>query len=134
GANSGEYFSEAHHTGSKDPWEVTVTVPDPQKTYSLTWSNLNGMPRSTRLILVDMATGHRQYLSASSGYSFSPGNTTTRKFQIIPEDRTRGGLRIGNVITRQTRAANGTAVQIGFELSVGADVTTEIRSATGAVI
>ena len=44
-------------------WEVAVYTPEPSKPYTLTWSNLADVPRSTRLILVDTSTGRRQYLT-----------------------------------------------------------------------
>jgi hypothetical protein len=133
GANAGDYFSDIHKTGTSDPWEITVYAPQPDKTYTLTWPNLKAMPRTTRLVLVDMATGQRQYLQGSSGYSFTPGSAATRKFQVIAEDRVRGSLRIMNVVARPTRAAGG-SVQIGFDLSAGATVTTDIRGADGRTI
>lgn len=133
GAGAGDYISEIKKTGSRDPWEMTVYTPDPTKTYTLSWSNLSGVPRNTRLLLVDKSTGQRQYLNSSSGYSFTPGNSTTRAFQIVAESRTRNPLRIFNVFARTSRAAGG-AVEISYELSQGATVTAEIRGANGQVV
>jgi hypothetical protein len=87
GANAGEYFSDIRRPGTRDPWEVTVFTPEPEKTYTLNWGNLSGVPRSTRLVLVDVATGKRQYLQGASGYSFQSGNAPTRRFQIVAEER-----------------------------------------------
>src|SRR5206468_4212930 len=62
------------------------------------------------------------------------GRTSTPKVRSLPAERRRGGWRIGNGVSRQARAAGGTGVQISFDLSMGADVTPEIRSGGGQVI
>ncbi len=133
GSNAGDYITDIRRNGTHDPWEITVYAPDPAKTYTLSWADLSRVPRGTRLILVDKATNQRQYLNSSSGYSFVPGSSPTRQFQIVAEDRTRNSLRIFNVLARPTRAAGGT-VEINYELSQGATVTAEIRSANGQVV
>lgn len=133
GANAGDYITDIRRTGSRDPWEISVYTPDPSKTYTLSWADLTRVPRTTRLVLVDKSTGQRQYLSSASGYSFVPGSSTTRSFQIVAEDRTRTMLRIYNVLARPTRAAGG-AVELSYELSQGATVTAEIRAANGKLI
>jgi hypothetical protein len=132
GANAGEYYSDIHRAGSKDPWVVSVYTPNPTRSYTLTWSSLNNVPRTTRLILVDMATGARQYMQSSSGYSFVPGNSPTRKFQIITEERTRGSLQILNIVTRQSRGAS--TIEMSYDLTQGATVTTEIKGMDGRTV
>ena len=134
GANSGAYLSDVRPLGSREAWELTLQTPQSSQPYTLTWGNLNSVPRGTRLVLVDEATGRRQYLENSSGYSFTPGSAATRKFRIEVENRGRNGLRVLNVLARQTRSAAGSRVDISYELSAGADVTAEVRDASGKLI
>lgn len=134
GANAGDYFSDIRRPGTREPWELTVYTPEPEKTYTLSWENLNGVPRSTRLVLVDVATGKRQYLQGASGYSFQSGNAPTRRFQIVAEERGRSALRIMRVQARVSRAGGGRTVEIAFDLSQGATVTTQIRGGNGQMV
>jgi len=132
GAGAGAYYSDIRRIGARDAWEVTVYTPDPAKPYTLTWGNLARVPRSTRLVLVDTATNARRYLHTSSGYTFTPGSASVRKFRVLVEDRGRHALRIFNVAARPTRA--GGPVQISYELSAGADVRADILAPTGRVV
>jgi hypothetical protein len=132
GANSGDYLSDIRRTGSADPWELTVTTPDPRKSYTLTWADLNLVPRNTRLVLVDTATGQRQYMQGSSGYTFTPGTGATRVFRVQVEQRGASGLQVRNLSVRQTRS--GGALELSYDLSSGATVVAEIRGADGRVI
>jgi hypothetical protein len=134
GANGGRYYSDIRATGSRDAWEVTVFTPQQNKTYTLTWSDLSSVPRNTRLILVDSATGHKQYLQSSSSYSFSSGQSATRKFRIEPETRSAGALRVMNVAARVSRGVGVSTVEIGYDLNQSATVSTEIRGADGRMV
>ena len=132
GRDAGAYFSDIHPTSSVQPWEITVTVPDPQKSYTVTWPAINKVPRSIRLVLEDTATGIRKYLQGSSGYSFTAGSSSTRRFKILAERRDTSALRILNIDTRQTRGAG--AMRIAYQLTGSASVSASIRSADGRVI
>lgn len=134
GANAGDYFSDIRRPGTREPWELTVYTPEPEKTYTLSWGNLSGVPRSTQLVLVDVATGRRQYLQGASGYSFQSGNAPIRRFQIVAEERGRTALRIMRVQARVSRAVGGRTVEIAFDLSQGATVTTQIRGGNGQIV
>ena len=134
GQNAGAYLSDIKPLGSREGWEITLNAPESAQQYTLTWGGLVGVPRTTRLVLVDSATGRRQYMENSSGYTFTPGNAASRKFRIEVEDRGRNGLRIMNVLARQNRSAAGSRVDISYELSAGANLTAEIRDAAGKVI
>ena len=134
GERSGEYLSDVKPLGSREGWEVTLNTPESTQQYTLSWGNLSGIPRTTRLVLIDSATGRRQYMENSSGYTFTPGSAVTRKFRIEVEDRRRNGIRIMNVLARQNRSAGGSRVDISYELSTGAEITAEIKDASGRVI
>lgn len=134
--NAGDYFSDIRRTGSTQTWELSVYTPDPNQTYTLTWNDASRVPRNMRLLLVDTTSGQKQYLQGASSYSFTPGSATTRKFQIVAEDRTRSTLRIMNLNVRPTRAA-GTGsgpIAISFDLSQGATLETEIRGVNGGKV
>jgi hypothetical protein len=130
--NSGDYLTEFHQPNSQDSWEVTVNTPTPQRTYMLTWQNIQNVPRTTRLIMQDVATGKRFYLNGTSSYSFNSGTATTRMFKITPEIRTANPLRIINVFSSTSRAAN--SMEISFDLTQSATVSATILDASGKVV
>jgi len=134
GANAGVYYSDVRRSGSRDPWEVTVHTPEPNKRYTLSWRNLTGVPRSIRLLLEDTATGRRLYLQTASSYTFTASGSSTRKFRIIAEDRGRMSLRIFNVVARPSRAVGSRTVEIAYDLTAGAEVTTYVRAANGRLV
>ncbi len=135
GAHAGEYFSEIHRTGSRDLWALTVYTPQTDNSYTLNWGSLSTVPRTTRLVLVDPATGRRQYLQSSSGYIFSAGGATSRTFQIVPEQRGANGLRVMNVMARpQGRGVGGSSIAISYDVSASAEVSASILGANGRTI
>lgn len=132
GADSGEYFSDIQPLGARTAWELTALCPDPEATYTLSWPDLNQVPRNVRLVLHDLATGTRRYLDSSSGYTFAPGGSPTRRFRIEAENRSRAALRILHLTARPNRSSG--ALQIGFELTQGASVSATVRGGSGSLV
>jgi hypothetical protein len=134
GDQSGLYYSDIRATGDRMPWRVTVHTPTPNGTYTLRWSRSGSVPRSTRLCLVDVATGRRQYMHTTSSYSFEAGGTATRVFEVIPELRGAQALRILNARAEQSRASGGRSVNLSFDLSSAASVTAQIADTSGRTV
>lgn len=134
GANNGRYYSDIRATGSRDAWEVTLYTPKPHQSYTLNWSDLTSVPRATRLILVDPATGKRQYMQSTSSYTFSSGDGPSRKLQILPEQRGAGVLQIMNMIARTSRGVGAGTVEVAYDLNQSASVTAEIRGIDGRMV
>ena len=133
GAQSGAYYSDVRASGSREPWELTVTTPAPNATYTLSWSGAASVPRSTRLVLVDTATGTRRYLQGASSIAFTTGAEGVRRFRVEVEDRGRHALRIVAGPARLTRAGTGMA-RVGVTLTSGALLDAVVRSADGRVV
>jgi hypothetical protein len=134
GTNAGEYYSDIRSQSNRDAWTLYVETPNANQSYTLSWGDLSRVPRTTRLILLDKSTGQRQYLNSTSSYTFNSGTTGSRRFDILPEIRSGSVLRITNVVAKPTRADGRGTVEIAYQLTQTAQVTTEIRSASGQVI
>ncbi len=128
---AGGYYSDIRAVGDRSPWRITVRTPNPNGTYTLRWSQIGTVPRSTRLSLVDTATGQRRYLHAASSYQFAATGSGTRVFEVIPELRGAGACRIMNLRAEQSRSTGGRSVSVAFDLSASATVTAHITDAAG---
>ena len=134
GKAAGNYMTEVHPVDDNTPWEMTVTVPDPKKTYTLTWSSLATVSRTVQLMLVDETTGAQQFMRSASSYSFTPGGTSTRKFKVVAEPGSLGRLTIQDIVIQASSRAPGSPMQIRFNLSQGATVNTEIMASNGKAV
>ena len=132
--NAGDYYSDIRNSTSSASWTLTAKTPAPNTTYTLTWGNLTSVPRSVRLVLNDLATGRRQYMQTSSGYSFSQTSSGTRRFRIDVERHGASALRITGLSARASRSAGSRSVTVGFSLSQGATIDARIHSANGHTI
>ncbi|MCS6775331.1 MAG: FlgD immunoglobulin-like domain containing protein [Chloroherpetonaceae bacterium] len=132
GAAESEFLTDIRRTGQRSTWDVKVTVPEPDREYTLGWSLAGGIPRGMRLTLIDTENGVRRVMNNSSSYTFRAGREAlARRFQIIAEPRAAGRVRILNVSAVPTPATGGRAVPavaISYELSDVADTVVEIRS------
>lgn len=132
GASSGRYYSDIRSQGERSAWRLTVSAPEPQATYTLRWSLPGSMPRTTRLVLVDTATGRRQYMHTASSLTFSAGGSPTRVFEIRPEERGSGACRILNPRVTASRGAG--AMGVSFDISTSATVNVTVIGSSGGVI
>lgn len=132
GPNSGEYLSDIRSVNQKNTWNISVNVPEPNRSYTLTWNNFADVSRKVNLTLMDTVTGRRIFMRTNSSYTFNPGNTTTRNFQIIADPRYFGALRITDVVAQPSRAAG--VINFAFNLSEAAQVNADIRTADGRII
>lgn len=133
GSASGNYYSDIHQPGSSTPWVLTAATPVSNGKYTISWQGVAAMPRSTRLVLVDLTSNRRLYLNSASSYTFTASGSS-RSFRIETENRSRTALRIQNVSLRTTRGTGARTVTLGFELTSGADVTARILGHDGRSI
>lgn len=127
----GDFLSDIRRTGARAEWNVTVSVPQTQQPYTLTWPGTAKVPRGTRLTLVDKTTGSRTFMNNASSYAFTPGkDEVTRQFQIVAEPRSSSALTITNLGVERPLAGPGRAASntvIHYELSTEAQTTVNIR-------
>ena len=98
GENGDGLLADVRRSATRAQWDVLVSVPEPQQTYTLAWNGTATLPKGTRLTLVDPMTGARQLMHRATSYTFQTGkDERTRRFQILVEPRALGRLRITNV-------------------------------------
>jgi len=98
---------------------------------TLTWPNLNTLPKDVQARLVDTATGITRSINQSSGYTFNANGGTTRQFKVQLQSGTQSTATIGNVVvSRPTRSPNS-PFAITYTLSGSATTSIRILSASG---
>lgn len=134
----GSFLSDVRRTASRSQWTLTVTVPQSEQTYTLTWGSLATLPRGTHLSIQDLTSKTTQVMNNSSALSFQTAKgETTRQFLITAVPRSANRLAIRNLSATtplQTggRAAN-VVVTVSYELTVAAETQVQVRLA-GRVI
>ena len=133
----GDFLSDIRHSDVRAQWNVNVSVPKAQETYTLSWNGAARVPKGTRLTLVDTTNGSRIIMNTSASYTFTTAqNEITRQFQIVAEPRTASHLFIRNIAVDRPLVGPGRAAAtavIHYELSTDAQTTVNIRL-NGAVI
>ncbi len=132
GTAEGRYYSDIRSSGDRRAWSVTVSTPLPNTDYTLRWSLPPTLPRTTRLVLLDSATGRRRYMHADTSLVFNSGESPTRRFLVIPEMRGADVCRILNPRVTPSRAPG--AVSVSFDVTTAAAVAVAVRSTSGLVI
>ena len=128
----GDFLTDIRRANTKSQWDVAVTVPAPNASYTLSWNGTATLPRNMHLTLVDTETGARQLMNSSSSYAFRAGSALTRHFQIVAEPHLAGHLFIRNVAVLTPRNTGGRAIRsmtISYELTADAEANIEILSA-----
>ncbi|MCW3054791.1 MAG: FlgD Ig-like domain, partial [Chthonomonadales bacterium] len=133
----GDFISDIRHSDVRAQWNVNVSVPKAQETYTLSWNGAARVPKGTRLTLVDPTNGSRIVMNTSASYTFTTAqNEVTRQFQIVAEPRTAGHLFIRNIAVDRPLVGPGRAAStavIHYELSADAQTSVNI-SVNGRVI
>ncbi|OYT75672.1 MAG: hypothetical protein CFK49_01985 [Armatimonadetes bacterium JP3_11] len=112
-------------------WEIEVVTDQPDAEVTLQWSQVRPLPRATRLILVDQATGERVSMIHTSSYRFRTGENSRRRFLIEALPARAGRLQISSVAVSQTR---GNQFSVQYALNDDATVQVLVQDATGKVI
>lgn len=128
GALAGRYAVDMRRSGARTAWNLQVHTPAPEMDVTLTWSDLRSVPKGTRLMLVDNATGRRYNLRTVSSVTLRTDQTGTRSLQLVAEPQSGSVLRITALRAQRTR---GGAYSIQFTLSADAQVQAEVLSASG---
>jgi hypothetical protein len=115
-------------------WNVEVDTDLTNEEVTLTWPNVQEIPRSLRLTLTDLETNHSVYLRARSSYRFrADSRGTARRFLLTASSDPGAALRILNL--RQLPGRAPTRGQtLSFTLSSAAEVRVTIRSGAGRVV
>jgi hypothetical protein len=98
---------------------------------TVTWPNLNTIPKNVRLRVTDPATNVTRLLRQTSGYTFRMDKPGTRALNLTLETGGSDIAVIGNVVVSRAGRASNAPVTVAYTL--GADATTSIRilSASG---
>jgi len=134
GSGSGRYYSDIRGQGDRGPWRLTVRTPVPGQVYTLSWMLPGSLPRTTRLCLVDTATGRRQYMHARTSVQFSSGDAPSRVFEIVSERRGADVCRLLNPRVTASRTGSSGAVSVSCEVTAAATVTATVVSGHGTVV
>lgn len=129
GVPEGRYISDIRGSGSRSAWRLVVQTPRPEETYTLTWNVPGSLPRTTRLCLVDTASGRRQYLHASSSLTFNSGRAATRVFEVLPEERGPNACRLLNPRITPSRATG--IVRLTVDITSAATITASVVGSSG---
>jgi hypothetical protein len=133
-----DYLTDIRKSNTSSTWNVTVDLPQGQKSYTLAWGATARLPRGTRLTLTDMTTKATQLMNATTQYAFTPAQgETSRNFQISvqPNGLSRiaiTNLRVDAPMMRGGRAA--VSATISYEATGVAQASIQIRGATGRVV
>ncbi len=112
-------------------WDFVVECDEPKgQELTLTWSELNSVPSSFRLWLVDTSSGQVLSLRSTSAYRFRM-DTHQRKFKLIAET-SRSPLRFVGVRALPLKGSRGAIIQ--GSLTSPANLTVTIRSLTGRTV
>ncbi len=111
-------------------WRFEVVTDRPGETVTLSWPDLGGVPRDTRLVLVDEQSGQRRQMRTSASVSFRAGDTP-RRYRIEAEPAAAAPLAISGLGMLPVR---GGGRSITYTLSAGGTVSVTITSPTGRVL
>lgn len=130
GSYSGRYAVDVRRSGST-VWELQVNTPHPDTEFTLSWNDLRQVPRETRLVLIDSATGRRYNLRTLASLTLRTDQTGTRRLQLLAELNVGSALRITALRAQRTR---GGAYSIQYTLSADAQVQAEVLNSSGKSI
>ena len=115
---------------NRGTWPLMLTAAQ-SGTVTLTWDGLPSVPKTTRLTLVDTATGQRIPLTSRSGWNVGVQAGQTRKLELIAEAERSQILSIHNVTTRTAGRAAGGSIHVEYNLTADAEVLVEVTTLSG---
>lgn len=119
--------SLADAAGRKE-WTVRV-VSKQDGPVTLTWPNMNQVPKNVQFRLVDVSTGASKLLRRTSGYTYTAKADTARKFKLSMEPGLISRALIGTVTATRGRSANA---PLSIAYSLTGDATTTVRILQGS--
>jgi hypothetical protein len=121
--------------GRAKTWQLVVSTPEPDTEVTVSWPEINRVPRSYELFITDRATGQRRAMRQTSSLRISTGTAASRAFTITAEPRRLGALAISSLLVRSTGgrgAPSGAA--ISFVASQDSTVQIRILKAGGGLL
>jgi hypothetical protein len=116
----GRYVADFRSPGnslSSTTWNLHVSTPSAGPA-SLAWNNTATIPRLTRLVLVDVASGQRTPLASQSSYTWTATAGATRFFQIVAGPDMTVPLSIRNLtVVRAPAGSRAAGASGGYTLS-----------------
>lgn len=122
GNNSGNYASDVRGIAATgQSWKVSVECSQPGANVTLRWPSMATMPKTINLVLIDEATGKRQFMRSTSSFSFKADEAGSRSFRVeqIGQGRI---LRITNPVAQSTRGGTSVSFSLSSEASVQVNV------------
>jgi hypothetical protein len=120
-----------------ETWTVAVSADRADADVRLSWDNLAGVPRRSRLMLKDMVTGRLVPLQSRSSYVYrtrEAGETRLFEIRLMPEE-SRGALAITGLFIGDTRGAGAASgVSVRFRVNRDAEATGTLRTLDGKVV
>lgn len=115
---------------ARKEWKVIVTS-EKEGEVTLTWPNMNSVPRNVRFRLIDTASGLARDLRMISGHTIRFEEPGSREFKVEMEPG--GALRpvIGNVTVGRNGRDRSSPITVTYALSAEATTTVRVLSATG---
>jgi len=131
---AGSYAIDVRSASTKEQvWEFVVETNVPGRQITLTWPDIQRVPKDVQLTLVDLDTSRRQFMRTTGGYTFRMSEgATTRKLRIESSAARAGALLITNAVAAPLRQGRGST--ISFTLSQEATVEVSIYTLTGKPI
>lgn len=116
--------------GIRNEWSVNVQSNEAGPV-TITWPNVNSVPRNVRLQVVDAATNTVRDLRYSSSYTFNMDQPGTRELKIQMEPNVATKALIGNVLVNRPTRDPQAPFAITYSLSAGANTSIRILGAAG---
>lgn len=130
-ASGAAYVSDVRSEAYPQRWELQVASTASDSDIELSWPELGNLPSTVRPVLVDTATGYRQYMRTTTHYAIRPnGDGTARSIAIELEEAGQKALSISSLSTAQSQ--NG--LNITYTLSNAAAVNVNILNIAGRTI
>lgn len=119
-------------TSGTKTWDVTVETTGTGDV-TLTWPNINRLPRGVEPVLVDVATGKRVAMrNGSSSFRFAPTGRAQRKFRV--EVAPAASIPLDIVNLHSAGSTRGGAYQFRFTPTRAVEVDTRIQTMTGRTV
>lgn len=128
GRYAGRYAVDIRREGTKSIWRLQVRSPAPETDVTLMWNDLRAVPKGTRLVLLDEASGRRYNLRTVSSVTLRTDSSGMRNLQVVAEPQLGSDLRITQLRAQRTR---GGTYSVQFALSADAQVQAEVLTTSG---
>lgn len=125
----GDYAVDVRPADQRTTWNLKVYTNQVGRKVTLNWTNLAGLPKDVRPMLVDTKTGKQVYMRTSPGYSFV-ATDQARELQVVVTPQGLGQL----VVTPQAASAGANGAAITYTLSRPAQVTATIANIAGRTV